>query len=100
METNYYNKSNNFSAPIRKEPKPYTPPRNKENDFEKCACDVPEEHSDNTSCKISNNSGLLSDLKSDDFLLLGLILMLLSDRNSDRLLLLVLGYLFLCGKNN
>lgn len=41
--------------------------------------------------------GMLSNLKTDDFLLLGIILLLLTDDNTDELLVIVLGYLFISG---
>ena len=91
METKYYNRSNNFSAPIRREPKPYTPKNIfKEEEIKK----EPEvcEHKEN---KPTETKSVLNGFKSDDLLLLGLIFLLLSDSNTDTLLLIALGYIFL-----
>ena len=95
METKYYNRSNNFSAPIRREPKPYTP----KNIFEEEEIKKePElcEHKENKQTQIKS---VLNSFKSDDLLLLGLIFLLLSDSNTDILLLLALGYIFLSSQD-
>jgi len=95
MQTNYYNRSNNFSAPIRKEPKPYSPASVRTN--EDCA----KKESKQTSCdKPKDDNRLLKNLKNDDLLILGLIFLFLSDSNDDTLMLLALVYLFLCSQGN
>lgn len=90
METNYYNRSNNFSAPVKKEPKPYVPVEQK------------EEVKENTEIlhlnqrdKEKESIKEIKNLKSDDILLLGVIFLLISDSKSDKLLLIALGYLFI-----
>ncbi len=91
METNYYNRSNNFSAPIKKEPKPYMPnPVQTEKEHierklaEPCREEPKKEH-----------KGILSGFQNDDLLILGLIFLLINESNEDTLLILALGYLFL-----
>ena len=90
METNYYNRSNNFSAPIRKEPKPYVPINiHKEKEY--------NEH-EKTSIKpnsIKEKTNLFKNINNDDLIILGLIFLLLSDSNDDILMLIALGYLFI-----
>lgn len=73
MVTNYYNASNHFSAPIHREPKPYT---------EEC---IPKKTDESRAV-----SQTLPD--KDTVLLLGLFLLLLSCGCDDTLLLLALGY--------
>lgn len=93
METNYYNRSNNFSAPIRKEPKPYVPKPvhiEKEHQENECPSRVETEKKDRT--------GILSNLQNDDLLILGLIFLLINESNDDTLLILALGYLFLSSR--
>lgn len=91
METNYYNRSNNFSAPIRREPKPYSP-KTLHTDEEKketpCHSTEPP--------KEKESIGFLKNLNSDELLILGLIFLFLADSTDDTLMLLALGYLFLC----
>lgn len=87
METNYYNRSNNFSAPIRKEPKPYTP-KYEEKTFTK------QSEQENIHAKDVHKS-LLKSLKNDDLLILGIIFLLYSESESDHILLLILAYIFL-----
>ena len=87
MQTNYYNRSNNFSAPIRKEPKPYIPtPVYNESKNE------PIKH---TPIEAKENDSFLKNIKNDDILLLGIIFLLLSDANDDMLMIIALGYIFL-----
>ncbi len=76
MVTNYYNASNHFSAPIRREPKPYT-----------------EEHVVNTARETHTVSKPLPD--KDTILLAGLVLLLITCECDDTLLLLALGYVLL-----
>ncbi len=73
MVTNYYNASNRFSAPIHREPKPYTEEQIPKNTSETCAV-----------------SKQLPD--KDTVLLLGLFLLLITCGCDDTLLLLALGY--------
>ncbi|MBE7027656.1 MAG: hypothetical protein E7407_01305 [Ruminococcaceae bacterium] len=91
METKYYNRSNNFSAPIRKEPKPYTPENiYREEEIKKESISCKEKKYEANEIK-----SVLSNFKSDDLLLLGIIFLLLSDSNTDILLVFALGYVFL-----
>ena len=85
METKYYNRSNNFSAPIKKEPKPYSP------EPQKSPCvdlNTPEK----------NHKTLLLGFQNDDLLILALIFLLLGESNEDSLLIILLGYLFLSSR--
>ena len=106
MNMKYYNASNNFSAPIKREPKPYSP-------YERRPAEVivPQKppieprphkqeplkhnHIQQNSNSIKNLN--LSNLKSDDMLILGIIALLIWNSCDDTLLLLALGYLFLAG---
>lgn len=90
METNYYNRSNNFSAPVKKEPKPYVPMEQKEEKTQTTEI-LHQGKRDNESESIKETK----NLKSDDILLLGVIFLLISDSKSDKLLLIALGYLFI-----
>lgn len=92
MVTNYYNASNNFSAPIRKEPKPFAPER------PPIVCT--EEKEDVPVCYDEPSSPPkkgLSLLKTDsDTIVLGALLWLLfSSKSDDRLLEIALIYLLL-----
>lgn len=91
METKYYNRSNNFSAPIRREPKPYTPQDIYKEEEIKKECVLCEEKE----YKPNEIKSILSNFKSDDLLILGIIFLLLSDSNTDILLVFALGYIFL-----
>ena len=106
MNMKYYNASNNFSAPIKREPKPYSPyeRRPAEVIVPKRPPSMPVVHKEelpkhNTAQQ--NQSPLktlnLNNLKSDDILLLGIIALLIWNSCDDTLLLLALGYLFLVG---
>jgi len=75
MVTNYYNPSNNFSSPVRREPKPYSVPQN----VDKC-----ETEKKDTKIKIQGE---------DTLLFLGLIAILLITGCRDKLLLIALLYL-------
>ena len=103
MEMKYYNASNNFRAPIRREPKPYIPQQ--KNGGEVIVPQKPEEFSksDSSVCEEvefeNNHDNHLTFVNSkDDLLLVGLILLLLLNQCDDFLLLLVLGYLLFCDK--
>ena len=74
MVTNYYNSSNNFSSPIRTEPKPHA----------ECSCDAtPERFSD------------CIDDSGDKLLILGLLFCLYMTGCRDKLLLLALLFLWI-----
>ncbi|MBR6647204.1 MAG: hypothetical protein IKL09_06795 [Clostridia bacterium] len=93
METNYYNRSNNFSAPIRKEPKPYAPkPVHTEKECQENECPPPAK------TEKKDRTGMLSSLQNDDLLILGLIFLLINESNEDTLLILALGYLLLSSR--
>ncbi len=79
MVTNYYNASNNFSAPIRREPKPFRPcdecePKMQKKETVKHSQEMPDR---------------------DTMLIVGLILLLLITGCDDTLLLLALLYIVL-----
>ncbi len=79
MVTNYYNSSNNFSAPVRREPKPFHPPLQYE---EKDVCikeELPQKKQE--------------ALDADTILILGLIMLLVMSGCEDTLLLIALGAL-------
>ncbi len=86
MVTNYYNASNNFSAPIRREPKPFRP---QSMEWEH-ACK--EENEQN---QLQKGKGLFDGMDSDSLLVIGLVLLLLFSGCDDKLLLIALGYLLL-----
>ena len=104
MEMKYYNPSNNFRAPIPREPKPYRPPQR---EVEKVY--VPEEKPVSEpifsepelpveTVRKDEKQGVLSDLDKDDMLLLGLLAVLILNACDDYLLLVILGYLFISGR--
>ncbi len=102
MEMKYYNASNNFKAPIPREPKPYTPPKqvmepvipmpakvlqiNETKEPPKIEC-----HDEKKPQNIFQNFG------QDELLILGLIFLLILNSCDDYLLLMVLAFLFLSG---
>ena len=80
MVTNYYNASNNFSAPVRREPKPFRPP---------CSCEengILEKEETKIACEEKR-------LDTDTILILGLIMLLVLSGCEDTLLLIALGAL-------
>ncbi len=104
MEMKYYNPSNNFRAPIPREPKPYVPTPKKASEIvvpkqpESC-----EEHENLAAVEepcFSLESKKVDALSPnhDDLLLLGLILVLLANKCDDYILLIILGYLLITGK--
>lgn len=102
MVTNYYNASNNFSAPIRKEPKPFSPERHGESLIEepKESCEMCTEESllsacgnENAPTVQKNHTLLRSD--PDTLVLLALLWILLVSDSRDRLLEIALIYLLL-----
>ncbi len=78
MVTNYYNSSNNFSSPVRREPKPYIPPAKREPSDEK-PCREEQKFPTDT----------------DTILIFGLIILLVMSGCDDTLLLIALGFLIL-----
>lgn len=105
IRTKYYNSSNNFQAPVKREPKPYSPyttkdeiivpqrPKIDENVLTEASLPVCEGENKQIVQKNENNFEL--SLKTDDLLLLGLILMLLPKAKDNLLLILALGYLLI-----
>ncbi len=97
MEMKYYNASNNFKAPIPREPKPYTPPvksgeiiiPQKPENSEKELISLP-------SCPQIKKKWSIEN--KDDMFLLGLILVLLMNQCDDYVLLFILGYLLFVNK--
>ncbi len=86
MVTNYYNASNNFSAPIRREPKPFRPQPIEREHTRK------EEEKEN---RLKKGRGFLDEIDPDSLLIIGLVLLLLFSGCEDKLLLVALGYLLL-----
>lgn len=86
MVTNYYNASNNFSAPIRREPKPFRPQPMEREHVRK------EEDKQN---QLHKGKGFLDEIDPDSLLIIGLVLLLLFSGCEDKLLLVALGYLLL-----
>ena len=102
ITTKYYNASNNFSAPIKREPKPYSPR------YYATEVITPEAHTENTKKEEAQNIEVVPkkdtsvrelSLKTDDLLLIGLIILLLPNAKDNLLLILVLGYLLVAGMN-
>ena len=92
MVTNYYNASNNFSAPIRREPKPFRPQYpERQQDWERER--VKERGNDVKS--VPAKKGFLEELDQDTILIIGLVILLLLSGCEDKLLLIALGYLVL-----
>ena len=109
MNMKYYNASNNFSAPVRREPKPYSPyirrpevvvPQKPYNNSE-VKKDIQNIQQNKKEPKPFNNDKSnkinFSNLKADDLLLLGIIAVLIWNSCDDTLLILALGYLFMAG---
>ena len=92
MVTNYYNASTNFSAPIRREPKPFRPQYpERQQDWERER--VKERENDVKPVPAKN--GFLEELDQDTILIIGLVILLLLSGCEDKLLLIALGYLVL-----
>ncbi len=81
MVTNYYNASNNFSAPIRREPKPYVARQ-----------EIKPEEKVHIPPVIEKKQQMPD---KDVLLILGLIFLLFMSGCEDTLLILALGYLLL-----
>lgn len=104
MEMKYYNPSNNFRAPIPREPKPYKPPQGpsvnpviiEENSSETEIDNKKEQLQEQM--HLQKNRNFLHQLSQDDMIILGVLFLLLLNSCDDYLLLLALGYLFLSGK--
>lgn len=116
MNMKYYNASNHFSAPLKREPKPYSPytrtaetampqkPPPQAESFEPQPplrtpelpiAPVPRKA---PPAKTPAKTELrLSSMKADDLLLLGIIALFVWNSCDDALLLFILGYLFLIG---
>lgn len=116
MNMKYYNASNNFSAPVKREPKPYSPytrrpevivpqrphprydTRKEEHSPEQSQYRTRELKNTEISAEKNVDKKInLSNLKADDLLLLGIIAVLIWNSCDDTLLILALGYLFLAG---
>lgn len=100
ITTKYYNRSNNFKAPIKKEPKPYNPysyrseiiePKRYEEDK------AIENNERQEIAELKESSSLGLSLKTDDLLLIGLIILLLPKAKDNLLLIIGLGYLLVSG---
>lgn len=90
MVTNYYNASNNFRAPIRREPQP----------FRECVKEEVPRREELCPKELENKGpifpkGLFSSFDTDTILIIGLGLILLSSGCDDKLLLVALLYLIL-----
>ncbi len=97
----YYNPSNNFKAPIPREPKPYKPPVPRAEvifphppEAEEQERTFPEEPIKNGAVQTSKKF----QLSQDDLVILGVMFLLILNSCDDYLLLAVLGYLFLSGQ--
>lgn len=118
MNMKYYNASNHFSAPIKKEPKPYSPYTRRPEIIIPQKPSYPPQESENPKHdyhtqplrqpempivpapqkkETKETEPPFHDLKPDDWLLLGIIALLIWNSCDDTLLLLILGYLFLVG---
>ena len=88
LVTNYYNASNRFSGPIRREPAPYVAPAEKVEPKQipepKACVDIP--------CKQAENTSLVG---GDGILLIGLLFLLFISGCEDKWLFIALGYLLL-----
>lgn len=104
MEMKYYNPSNNFRAPIPREPKPYVPRERVEPEKvfaqqEPRYPEPPAELPELTTGEEQRDVSPKKELNQDDLLILGLIFLLLMNSCEDYLLLFALGFLFLSGRN-
>ena len=104
MEMKYYNPSNNFRAPIPREPKPYIPREQVEPErvFRRSEPEIPEPPEELPELTIGEGQKAVSlkkELNQDDLLILGLIFLLLMNSCEDYLLLFALGFLFLSGRS-
>lgn len=90
MITNYYNASNNFSAPIRREPKPFRP---QESECEQQQ-QLPKEQIGKAKT-VQHTKGFLDCLNQDSALIISLAVLLLLSECDDMLLFIVLAYLLM-----
>ena len=102
MEMKYYNPSNNFRAPIPREPKPYIPqkPIREERfyDKDKEVQPMPEQRETLPEPECEKKAIVKKrELNQDDLLILGLLFLLLLNSCDDYLLLFALGFLFFSG---
>ena len=103
MEMKYYNASNNFSAPIPREPRPYQPPQRNFYESKPVKEPIVTDTVDEEPCQGEEAVPVLVNkpevnFNKDDYILIGLILILLMNGCDDWLLLIVLGYLLFTGK--
>ncbi|MBE7009958.1 MAG: hypothetical protein E7418_00530 [Ruminococcaceae bacterium] len=97
MEMKYYNPSNNFRAPIPREPKPYSPPVEKRQERFIPAEPEKSKETKEQECK----EGIVhqkSRPEADELLIMGVILVLLANQCEDYLLLAALAFLLFSGK--
>ncbi len=102
----YYNPSNNFRAPIPREPKPYRPPRPiaeiispRPVSRTEQVCEEKEvEEKETCMPPIPLKKEKKFELSQDDLVILGVMFLLILNSCDDYLLLAVLGYLFLSGQ--
>ncbi len=112
MEMKYYNPSNHFKAPIPREPKPYAPPSYQQREvlvpqpativldkesngaaFKEQRSQTPEKAELPVAVRADSGQRKVKQLNQDDWLILGVLLLLLLSGCEDYILLLVLGYL-------
>ncbi len=106
MEMKYYNPSNNFRAPIPREPKPYVPQKTmaQEQFFIRQeglqSVPKPQEMPPEPIREERRKASVKKrELEQDDLLILGLIFLLLINSCDDYLLLFALGFLFFSGRS-
>lgn len=92
MVTNYYNASNNFSAPIRKEPKPFKPGNT---EYESELVFESKKSNGNIAKNDIFKSGYPANIDRDTIFIICLIFLLLSSGCEDNILLIALAYLIL-----
>ena len=99
INTKYYNASNNFSAPIKREPRPYNPYMQKSEIITPTKPNETEDFNETPlPIETKNNKAVQElSLKTDDLLLIGLIILLLPNAKDNLILILVLGYLLISG---
>lgn len=86
MVTNYYNASNNFSAPVRREPKPFRPPSSES--------EQTKEHGGEANA-VSPKKWISEKPDQDAVFIIALVLLLLLSGCNDTLLFVALAYLIL-----
>lgn len=88
MVTNYYNASNRFAGPVRREPAPYSAPIER---VEQAETPKPREVVE-VPCEHNRKQNMVS---GDGILLIGILFLLLMSGCEDKWLLIALGYLLL-----